>query len=282
VLFRSLLKVLADPDAEVRRQVATSLGRLGKASDEVVEALLKALADPDAYVRRQVASGLGQLGKASDEVVEALLKALADPDAEVPWQATTSLGRLGKASDEIVEILLKALADPDVEVRRQATTSLGQLDKASDEVVQALLEALADPDVEVRTQAATSLGQLGKASDEIVPILLELAHLHESWLERQKAVDIISHVGPSEEQIIHHLLQGLLDADNDVRESCAKGLAKLGQRFPTIAEEIAKKLKDALEEPEFDTTDNIEHRSAHDYAFSGLWQLMNTLLALNY
>ncbi len=90
----------------------------------------------------------------------------------------------------------------------------------------------------------------------------------------RNAALLLGQLGHSSISTIHVLLYGLLDRYKFVRTACAQALALLGQRFPSTAETIATELLHAIEDPEFDRLDdNTERRSAHDYAFDGLWQL---------
>ncbi len=52
----------------MRQNAAEALGKLGNASETVIEALLKALSDSYYSVRRNVAEALGKLGKQSPKV----------------------------------------------------------------------------------------------------------------------------------------------------------------------------------------------------------------------
>jgi HEAT repeat protein len=47
-----LIKLIADPDADVRSRAADALGKVGMGQPAAVEGLLTLIADPDADVRR--------------------------------------------------------------------------------------------------------------------------------------------------------------------------------------------------------------------------------------
>ncbi len=303
----ALLRALYDPVPWVRVYAVESLARLGRVSREVIDVLLNARSDDDYSVRRAALQSLRQLVQVSDEVTSILLITLRDPDSRVRRSSAESLGLLEQeqASSEIVKALLITLCDPDQSVRRQAVESLGHLGKETPEVLTALTHALKDPvplvreaaakslekcpitqealatltralddaSLDVCYQAAISLGKLGEATPNIEAMLLKALQSAESWSIRRDAALLLGQLGQI--STIQILLHGLLDRYNLVRAACAQALAHLGQRFPNAAERIATKLAQATEDPEFDRPDDsVERRSAHDYAFDGLWQLM--------
>jgi len=304
----ALLSTLHDPVPWVRGCAAESLAPLGQVSKEVVDSLLDARSDGDHSVRRAALQSLRQLVHAFDEAASILLTSLRDPDSRMRRTSAESLGLLEpkQASNEVVKALLNTLDDPDHSVRRQAVESIGLVGKESPEVLTALIQALKytipavreaaaksfenslltpevlaalteslyDASPEVCYQAAISLGKLGRTSPNIEAMLLKALQSAESASIRHNAALLLGQLGHSSISTIHVLLYGLLDRYKFVRTACAQALALLGQRFPSTAETIATELLHAIEDPEFDRLDdNTERRSAHDYAFDGLWQL---------
>ena len=247
LLIPRLLLVLNNNNQEedIRIRVVERLVLLVKKNDaHVTEALLHSLAhDTNDIVRRNVASSLGQVASASPEVVTALLHALAhDTDDIVRYSVAQSLGQVASASPEVVTALLHALAhDTDDIVRRNVASSLGQL-----------------------TQ---------KLSDEISIVLLEALKNSDDWSTRQNVARLIGRLSEGNQQNLQALYQGLLDADNDIRTACVRGLVTLARRFPGIYEAVEKMLMRAIKQKKFDKQDNVG-RSAHDYAYEGLWLLV--------
>ncbi|MCB8765805.1 HEAT repeat domain-containing protein [Planktothrix agardhii] len=96
-----------DSDDEVRQNAAEALGKLGKASETVIEALLNALSDSNGWVRRNAAWALSQLGNASETVIEALLPALSDRNDLVRRYAAEALGKLGKQSPKVKPLVVE-------------------------------------------------------------------------------------------------------------------------------------------------------------------------------
>jgi HEAT repeat protein len=210
-----LLAVLKDPDPEMRRTAAQSLGKIASAKGG--SALVAALRDPDAGVRRNAAWALGKIGSEEFDWSPVILL-LFDSDPTVREAAGLALGRTGAtlatvkvleeriqdpgvASDTkrlaaaalggteartAVPILTKLLHDRDAQVRRWAVAALGEI--ADPQTVGPLGELLRkDPDPGVRVEAAFRLGKFGgkaaepalisarKDADENVRRLIEAA-----------------------------------------------------------------------------------------------------------
>ncbi len=87
------------------------------------------------------------------------------------------------------------------------------------------------------------------------------------------SVHLLGEIAQVDETIIESLWRGLLDENNTVRTTCVEALAQLGRRFPGTAVSISSKLVQAIEDPQFDKPDN-KMRSAHEYAYNGLWLMV--------
>ena len=135
----SLLDLLQDPEARVRRRAAIALGRVGLA--EAVAPLASALSDSNPAARQMVAFSLGLLGDASAS--EALLTSLGDPDPIVRGRAAEALGRLevhdaapaiGRMLADVAPAAARIAPDdmtypqsPDVETFRLGVVALARL-----------------------------------------------------------------------------------------------------------------------------------------------------------
>lgn len=90
--LKHLAAALDDPDAHVRQLATKALGQIDGA--EVVEPLVTALRDPNADVSRQAAFALNKIGAPA---VDALIAALGDRDPNLRWHAARLLGEIGDA-----------------------------------------------------------------------------------------------------------------------------------------------------------------------------------------
>ena len=78
----SLIEVLKDDDAGVRRSAAEALGKIGPEATPAVEALTTALQDPVVDVRVKAAEALGQISPEAAPAIEVLMEALQGEDAD--------------------------------------------------------------------------------------------------------------------------------------------------------------------------------------------------------
>src|SRR5881396_1671193 len=103
-----LRAVLKDPNPELRRTAAQSLGKIAR--KEAVPALVDALCDPDAGVRRHAAWALGMIGEDSVGLDRSPLSSLLfDPDPGVREAAAMALGLTGDTQSGI-ELLLERVS----------------------------------------------------------------------------------------------------------------------------------------------------------------------------
>jgi HEAT repeat protein/cyclophilin family peptidyl-prolyl cis-trans isomerase len=103
-----LLKLLADPEARVRRRAALAVGRVGLAAG--VAPLVDVLRDGDAEVRQMAAFALGLIGDRSAR--DPLIAALADSTPLMQGSAAEALGLIGDvaAADPIAKVLTGIVA----------------------------------------------------------------------------------------------------------------------------------------------------------------------------
>jgi HEAT repeat protein len=196
-----LCKALKDPDNNVRKAAAESLGHIGDA--RAVEPLVGALRAIDDGVRKAAAEALSKIGTPAVEPLCETLRSswrmarveaaktlgkIGDARAVPPlldaldddWQAAlrlAALQALGELKDaRAVQPLIKRLKDKDVEIRKSAAASLGKIQdpQTVSEVTESLCGALSDKSSRVRLAAAEALGRILKDSGDeraIEPLL---------------------------------------------------------------------------------------------------------------
>ncbi|MEP6574690.1 MAG: M56 family metallopeptidase, partial [Gemmatimonadota bacterium] len=152
VAVPALIAALRDPEVNVRRAAAQSLGNLE--DPRAVPGLIEALHDSDIEVKKDAAEALGNLG--DRRAVDGLSATLKDASAEVREAAASALGELQDARS--ADALSGALRDTSAAVRRSAASALSQM--KDPRAVEPLIAALKDADPEVRQMSANSLGEL--------------------------------------------------------------------------------------------------------------------------
>lgn len=129
-----------------------------------IELMRPYVKDPNVEVRRKIAFSLGTIRK--PECVPLLREALNDQDSRVRHTALTALGEI--ATDESVDAIIQVLTNHrDLSMRRNAATMIGNL-KAK-RAIGALSRYIDAEDSSLRGRVITSLGQIGDPS--VVPVL---------------------------------------------------------------------------------------------------------------
>src|SRR5438445_12820823 len=167
-----LRAVLKDPNPELRRTAAQSLGKIAR--KEAVPALMEALCDPDAGVRRHAAWALGMIGEDAVGLDRSPLASLLfDPDPGVREAAAMAIGLTGDTQAGI-ELLLERLQEPatPADVKRLAAAALGGMEART--AVPVLTKLLADRDPRVRRWAVAALGEIAD-QETVAPLSKVLA-----------------------------------------------------------------------------------------------------------
>ena len=147
-----IVRLLSDPDADVRHNAAHLAGRLHDRS--AIGALAKLVGDPDADVRQAAVQAIGELGDPSAGV--AVEPALSDADADVRQQAINAIEELKAPMAEAT--LLRLMRDRDADVRQQAAHLAG--DRSVVGAIPTLRRMLEDPNADVRESAVDALGNI--------------------------------------------------------------------------------------------------------------------------
>jgi len=161
---RLLLKLLSDPDRDIRARAAHSLGLIG--DPNFTPDLLKCLHDTEWPVRAMAAKALGRIR--FQGAIPALSMAVRDPEWWVRANAAEALRQMGHPGIEALEVLLD---DADVFARHQAVLMLEEAG-----VLDERIEALSGPDSLVRRRAEDLVGKLMAAGQ--VGRLRELEVIH--------------------------------------------------------------------------------------------------------
>jgi HEAT repeat protein len=227
----SLLLSLKDPDEEVRRHSATTLGNIGDA--RALGPLVDALGDGDWSVRRASAEALGKLGDA--QAVDALTGVLTgDVDEDVSAAAATALGLL--RDERAVAPLMESLNQESWTLRRAVIGALGNIGGSA---VDRLVASLGNMDDSVREAAVEILGDIG---DTIVNPLIDVLRDGDASERRAAAIELGE---ARESQAVDALIDALANADEGVRSAASTALGQIGDE--RAAEPLVTMLDDSSE-----------------------------------
>ncbi|HEY8196750.1 MAG TPA: HEAT repeat domain-containing protein [Gemmatimonadales bacterium] len=240
--FPSLVRLLGEPEDEVRGKAATALGRLGdrRAVGYLLEHLLT---DPAPFVRARIAAALGQFG--GPEVIDRLVRALGDPAWWVRMRSVEALEQIGSVAEGP---LLVALDDPDPQIRVRAAVALERLGvpdnlvrliesgervpEASDTLVkfatsgtrEFLAELAQHPSPRVREAVVTAVQRTGR--EDLLPELLQIASADSEAPLRVLAFKTLRTRGLRE--ALPTGIGGLSDPDQRVRAAAVGLVGDLG------------------------------------------------------
>jgi HEAT repeat protein len=135
----ALCRGLADPDVQVRRNVALFLGVAGNdwydrgrprlGITQCAPALVGALEDSDSRVRELAAQAVPATGAAAASAVPALIRLLGSSSEGDRNTAGIALAGIGPAAREALPALKKNLSDPSADVRRFAKRAIERIER---------------------------------------------------------------------------------------------------------------------------------------------------------
>jgi HEAT repeat protein len=211
----AIIRMLSDPDENVRRMAAWALG--GNKDTRAVEPLIRALSEPDRDVRMSAAWALGEIR--DKRAVESLQRSTYDIDSGVQVAAWSALWAIDKRQQAVAP-LIRALPDPDWVVRWHAASALGEIKDRR--AVEPLIRALSDPDEYVRSHAAWALGEINdkRAVEPLIRVLSDPV--------RNVRLGAAEALGKTKDKrAIAPLRLLLTDASSDVRKAAQEAIRKI-------------------------------------------------------
>ncbi len=223
----SWLPKLQDPDPQVRRDAAASLGALGPVAKPAVHSLLGIANDPNTIVRDRVVRALAAIALPSELVTRGLIQALQDPEWTVRYAAVTLYSFNGVVSPESLAALRPLAHDSNEMVARLAQSAVA----AADRPVPVSVHIFSLDQGGDRTLPLLQLTKFGPRAAEAVP-KLSLILAAERPLERYLAACALESIGPGATQALPALQRTLDDPDPIVREAAAEALHAIEARRP--------------------------------------------------
>jgi bilin biosynthesis protein len=192
-IARDLAEMQKDPDAEIRLQVALSLGAASNKFEEADKLLLEMVKDTDKKVRIEAINGLTK--RKAQTAVPTLMGLVHQPDPEVKravFAALLSLRDQGNA-EKMRPLFRKGMEFKDSQVRATCVTALS--DKVTLDDIEALRQAAFDPSKDVKLAAITALAST-KRSEVMDPIANFFSD--NDMVVREKAIDALCGIDAGE------------------------------------------------------------------------------------
>lgn len=254
--YPSLVRLLDDPEDEVRSKAAAALGRLGD-SRAVPHLLDHLLTDPTSFVRVRIAASLGNFG--GPQVIDRLVRALGDPAWWVRVRSVEALEQIGSVAEGP---LLIALDDADPEIRARAAVALERLGvpdnlvrmiESGERVSEAyqtltkfastgtrefLSELTQHDSRQVRIGAVAAIRQAGRR--DLADELIRIAESDSEPSLRGDALSALTTLGIAE--AVPAALSRLVDNDQRVRAAAAELVGQLGG--PDTADQLRTQTHD--------------------------------------
>ena len=223
-----------EKELDIKRKVASLLGRFRKFGKPGVPPLTECLKDADAGLRQAAADALGRIGDEARPAVNELLKLLADKEKGVRAATAFALGRVDADDANKVAVTIAPLlkGEPEAEVRQELATTLGLLNDRTAPTFAALAGGLTDKELEVRRRSAQALLRLQTAAKGIEAELKKAVVADADVRVRMDCLRVLVGAFGDDAKELIPFLSGRLDAvvekDYEVRVAVAEELGGLG------------------------------------------------------
>jgi len=223
-----------EKELDIKRKVASLLGRFRKFGKPGVAPLTECLKDADAGLRQAAADALGRIGDEARPAVNELLKLLADKEKKVRAATAFALGRVDADDVNKVAVTIAPLlkSEPEAEVRQELATTLGLLNDRTAPTFAALAGGLTDKELEVRRRSAQALLRLQTAAKGIEAELKKAVVADADVRVRMDCLRVLVGAFGDDAKELIPFLTGRLDAvvekEYEVRVAVAEELGGLG------------------------------------------------------
>ncbi|MFW5817302.1 MAG: HEAT repeat domain-containing protein [Planctomycetota bacterium] len=215
----ALLQGLTDPSAEVRKQAAEMLGKLGPMA---APSLVRALTDETVWKQGHAGKALTAAVPKADTLAEAIALT-GEATTDVRDEAATLLPKLGK---EAVAPMLAIMKRARRRGRWWSIEVLSRVGPPAAPAVNALIGIIRTNNQWFRAHAAEALGNIGPAAEEAVPALVTL--LSDGYPNaRQQAAIALGRIGVSDRKVLAALKKTADDSNEKVAAAAEKAIAEL-------------------------------------------------------
>jgi len=203
-----LIEAMSNPNMDIRRNAAKSLGMIGDA--RAIRSLFKALSDEEWFVRESASWALAHITDA--RIPGILTTALKDDNAVVRESAAKALAELADALT--IDALVEALQDNEYAVAESAAQALSNIGA---QAVGSLLAAFRDSSSAIRHAIAEALEKIGVPDEPVAQAWF--AVVQGDWVKAIEMGDLA----------VEPLIAALRDDDHRVRRAAAEALGQISQ-----------------------------------------------------
>ena len=194
-IAKRLSDTVKDPSKYVRGVAALNFSDSCVRPEDFAPTLLKLMNDPQAYVRRSAAASLGAIDGDFDGLERSLYRGLEDSEDQCRIQCAVSLLRRGKKDARIVNTVSQCLENRGAS--KWVFRAVEQLGLGFPELVPLVEPWLVSESVARRIYAARTLWSLTRQAEEVLPVLLESLKAPNLGGEHVLALSSLAQMGPA-------------------------------------------------------------------------------------
>jgi HEAT repeat protein len=241
---RAVVKLLADSDSGIRKDVVALLGRFAEtAPSESLTALLRALGDSE--LRAIAMEELKKFSPLDAGDVPVLRQALKGKTAEARTYAVRQLGHLGPKAKEAQLDLTESLKDAKGDFRHLVVLALVAIDPDKFGGIAGQLAALTDEEAGLRQRGALALTESHEEGKMAIPALIALLNDKDAQV-RVAALLALEKIGAGTKakDAVSATAKLLKDSEANVRVAAVLLLAKIGKEPDAFLPQLIESLKD--------------------------------------
>jgi HEAT repeat protein len=230
------VKGLKDKDRSVRRVAVFNVAYFGDISD-----LAPAIDDDDAQIRRQIASTLSDVGERSAPLAATVAKRLSVETNDLRFDWLHALRGMGPKAAAAYPSLLPFLNDPDSRMRIATCLVLVEINPDDKNTANAILTLLRDPEFEVREAATRAIMETSAGGDDIVLALRSVVGDHNGEIQVQAAATLYKLT--KDPGALDILVKALQSTDRDLSSRAAISVGDVKADADEIIQALEKACK---------------------------------------
>lgn len=253
----ALVNQLKDPQYQVRRKAAKTLGEIATEADVAVPPLSEMVLDDEDSITREVAAeALRHFGPKAAPVVPKLLKAVKEETGYRRDTVISCLGKLGLEAETVVPVLVAASGEQQP-TKNYALRALGNFGPGAKAALPELREAMTDLSPPVRLVGARAVWKVSQQSKDVLPVLVAvlkdtsrppgsvggIERLDEGMLLRREAAQALGEMGPDATEAVLALIVATEDRAPEVRVEAALALWKVDRQAERPVTTLTKVLE---------------------------------------